>query len=133
MKNFTPEDIRSLNKMKEVKPTILAKEIIKDNIDDAVGKLCKVLFECKRNTSEFKTLKKSLLAELKNNKASFFTGDDRAYQIGATGQSILYNVPENKKGHLKSLRGKFIRIICIGSGFRRERELAAHVLRSPKK
>ena len=133
MKNFTPEDIRSLNKMKEVKPTILAKEIIKDDFNDAVGKLCKVLLECKRNTLEFKDYKKSLIEALKHHKAIFFEGDDRLYQIGATGQSILYNVPENKKGHLKSLRGKFIRIICIGSGFRRQRKLAAHVLRSPKK
>ena len=125
--------INKWNKMKEVKPTIPTVAIIPDDVDDPIGKLCKKLFECQRNTLEFKDYKKSLIEALKHHKAIFFEGDDRLYQIGATGQSILYNVPENKKGHLKSLRGKFIRIICIGSGFRRQRKLAAHVLRSTKK
>ena len=133
MKNFTPEDIRSLNKMKEVKPTILAKEIIKDDFNDAVGKLCKVLLECKRNTLEFKDYKKSLIEALRHHKAIFFEGDNRAYQLGSTGESFLYQVPLNKIGHLKALRGQFIRLVCIGSSYRRQRLLAAHILKDSSK
>jgi len=125
--------INTWNKMKELKPTIATVAIIPDDVDDLIGKLCKKLFECQRNTLEFKDYKKSLMEALKHHKAIFFEGDNRAYQLGSTGESFLYHVPLNKTGHLKVLRGKFIRLICIGSGFRRQRKLAAHVLRSSKK
>jgi len=125
--------INELNKKKEVKPTIATVAIIPDDVDDPIGKLCKKLFECQRNTLEFKDYKKSLIEALRHHKAIFFEGDNRAYQLGVTGESFLYHVPLNKTGHLKVLRGKFIRLVCIGSSYRRQRHLSAHILKdSPK-
>jgi len=127
------EFFNELNKLKEVKRTIATINIIPDDVDDPIGKLCKKLFECKRNTLEFKDYKKSLIEALRHHKAIFFEGDNRAYQLGSTGESFLYQVPLNKIGHLKALRGQFIRLVCIGSSYRRQRLLAAHILKDSSK
>ena len=38
-----------------------------------------------------------------------------------------------KIGHLKSLRGQFIRLVCIGTGYRQQRLLAADILKDSLK
>ena len=42
--------------------------------------------------------------------------DPRAYLVYQVGQSFVYDVPLDKRGHLSVFRGKRIRIICLGSG-----------------
>lgn len=45
-----------------------------------------------------------------------FRADYRAYGLHRVGQSFQYDVPLNKRGHLKLLAGKRVRLICLYSG-----------------
>lgn len=42
--------------------------------------------------------------------------DSRDYLVHIVGQSILYDVPADKRGHLAAFAGKCIRVVCTRSG-----------------
>ena len=93
-------------------------DTIQDDRLDEVGRLIKAIQQIPTVTNE----KRALIAELQNVAAnrgyiSFVAGNHR-WHVGKVGESYLYQVPENKLGHLAQFRGKLVRVVCIGSGTR---------------
>ena len=65
-------------------------------------------------------------------KENIYTfGDTFTYGIMQIGDSYLYATPLNKRGHLKTFRGKEVRIVVVDSG-RYDRGLMAGVYKSNK-
>lgn len=45
-----------------------------------------------------------------------FTASAASFGLSRVGQSCLYDVPPEKRGHLETFRGKKIRVVCVGMG-----------------
>jgi len=43
--------------------------------------------------------------------------DPRDYLLKYVGDAFQYDVPADKRGHLKEFRGKRVRLVCVHSGF----------------
>ncbi len=102
-------------------------EVIEDNIDDDVGKLLRLLRREESWTPTKHQLKQDLIKLLEQKKYIYFGGHAHRYQVGWIGGSYLYQVPLNRRGHLKRFRGECVRIICVGTGRYNDREFMAGV------
>ena len=95
-----------------------AEDTREDDYQDEVGRLVKVIQQIPSLTNE----KRALLNELQNLATShgyiIFSAGNHRWHIGKVGESYLYQVPDNKLGHLAKFRGKVVRIACIASGTR---------------
>ncbi|MDA7749479.1 hypothetical protein N8913_04155 [Litoricola sp.] len=93
-------------------------DTIQDDRLDEVGRLVKAIQQIPTMTNE----KRVLVAELQNLANSHgyitFSAGNHRWHVGKVGESYLYQVPENKLGHLAQFRGKLVRVVCIGSGTR---------------
>ena len=101
-----------------VRLMFLAEDTREDDYRGEVGQIVKAIQQIPTVTNE----KRALIAELHNVAANhgyitFSAGNHRWY-VGRVGESYLYQVPENKIGHLTQFRGKMVRVVCIGSGTR---------------
>ena len=102
-----------------------------DPLDDDIGAIITRLRnrttwnrEAERNRNELRKL-------LKKGKYIYFRGHLYTYGIMQIGDSYLYATPLNKRGHLKTFRGKEVRIVVVESG-RYDRGLMAGVYKSNK-
>ncbi|MEI7688077.1 MAG: hypothetical protein WCL32_23975 [Planctomycetota bacterium] len=107
--------------------TIDESQVVQDPLDDEAGRLIReVLGE--RSLTRRRELRDKLVRQLKASGYIDFIGNPLNYHLRTTGQSYLYRVPETKKGNLQKLRGKLIRIVCVGST-RMDPDLMAGVYR----
>ena len=104
---------------------ICPKEAIKDNYLDEVQPLLRKLQKKKRFDGESRILKAQLCSLLKKKQYIRFQGSAERFIISKVGDSYLYDVPANKRGHLSMFRGHRIRMICIASGKHFYREYMA--------
>jgi hypothetical protein len=58
----------------------------------------------------------------------FFEGNCNRYGLHRIGESYLYKVPENKRGHLSVFRGKLVRLACWHRGGQYNRRLMAGIV-----
>ena len=83
-----------------------------------IGQLMKTILAISSNTSQ----KRLLIDQLKNICSSkgyvLFRGFSHNFHISRVGQSCIYDVPDDKRGHLSVFRGERVRLICVGSGTR---------------
>ena len=96
----------------------LAEDTREDNHRDEVGQIVKAIQQIPTVTNE----KRALIAELQNVATNYgyvtFSAGNHRWHVGRVGESYLYQVPENKLGHLGKFRSKLVRIVCIASGTR---------------
>ena len=101
-----------------VRLMFLAEDTREDNHRDEVGQIVKAIQQIPTVTNE----KRALIAELQNVATNYgyitFSAGNHRWHVGRVGESYLYQVPENKIGHLAQFRGKMVRVVCIGSGTR---------------
>ena len=96
----------------------LAEDTREDNHRGEIGQLVKAIQQISTVTNE----KRALVVELQNiavnNDYITFSAGNHRWHVGKVGESYLYQVPENKLGHLAQFRGKLVRVVCIASGTR---------------
>jgi len=95
---------------------IAINEKLPDLRRDHCGRVLDQLARCKRGSREFTKVKSELLSALKKQKYISFQGAPNRYHIQRVGDSYLYKVPRNKRGHLSRFRGKTVRILVIARG-----------------
>ena len=98
-----------------MKPTINPDEIIADPKDDQVGRLLNAMGSLNNWTKERFALKNEIIKRMKRLKHVAFQSDKRLFQLSRVGSSLLYQVPEHKRGYLDPFRGRLIRLVCVGS------------------
>ena len=91
-------------------------EQIKDPCSDEAGQLMVEMGKIPTWTKAKRALHTKLISLLKINKHTCFVGHVDKYHLSIVGESCIYNVPQNRRGHLSIFRGKLIRLVCIGSG-----------------
>lgn len=91
-------------------------EQIKDPCRDEAGQLMVEMGKIPTWTKAKRTLHNKLIEFLAKKKHTCFVGHVDKYHLSIVGESCLYNVPQNRRGHLSIFRGKLIRLVCIGSG-----------------
>ena len=105
-----------------------------DLCDDDIGAIITRLRNRTTWTREAERNRTELCKLLKKHKYIYFRG--HPYRYGLTtmttvGQSYIYAVPPNKRGHLKPFRGKDVRIVVVDSG-RYDRGLMAGIYKQKK-
>jgi len=96
-------------------------ETLQDVVDDAVRPYLSA-FQCAAKNSVAKSeAKAELLSVLERHRYIQFIGHYWRYLAASVGDSYLYDVPMNKRGHLKAFRGRQVRVLCIESGDCRDR------------
>jgi len=89
---------------------------IQDTIDDDIGQMLHELLNMETYTKNKKELHHKLIGTLENRGYYKFLGHPSNYYLSRIGDSYLYDVPINRRGHLKIFRGKRVRLICVSSG-----------------
>jgi len=84
----------------------------KDDISNAISEFLKITTW----TEEKRKSYTNMLKIIENEGYINFQGSYKVYHLTKTGDSCLYDVPENQRGVLKIFSGKRIRLICVGSG-----------------
>jgi hypothetical protein len=87
-----------------------------DKKTDHIGLMLNQLLDIPTYTKAKKLLHYDLIKLLEENSYLSFFGHPNKYHLSRIGDSCLYDVPETRRGHLKSFRGKRIRLICVQSG-----------------
>ena len=97
---------------------MIAKEsMLEDRFSDDVLEAIKLLNAEPKWNSKKHNFKTKLIELLKSEGYIDFTVTNvKQYRISRVGQSYLYDVPLNRRGHLSVFRGKRVRIVCTGSG-----------------
>ena len=100
--------------------------MLDDNFQDDVYPLLQQLQNSTSWNKKTHETKESLRSLLKSKGyVTIVTSNPNRYHITSIGSSYLYDVPLDKKGHLKRFRGKRVRIVCTGSGKHTWREVMA--------
>ena len=108
-----------------MKPTIADDDLREDPLDDQVSALLKEMRKCKKLTREWVAIKTKVIACMTSGNGIEFTSDNRLYRLTQVGQTLVCQVPTDKKGYLKNLRGECIRLVCVGSLDRSRRTYVA--------
>ena len=91
-------------------------QIIPDDNQSRIGAFLAVFRKHQPATRSYSRAKTELIEKLKDSGYIEFQGGPRRYHIQRVGESYLYWVPKNKRGHLKRFRGQLIRILVIARG-----------------
>jgi hypothetical protein len=100
---------------------------IPDNVKDDISILIEKLNDRKHWNDEAKEKLFKLMKLLEKKGYIFFSGSPYRYHLYQVGNSCLYDIPMNRRGHLSIFRGKRVRIVCVSSG-RYSRTLSAGVI-----
>lgn len=87
-----------------------------DEIDDAVGNLCRTISAIETWNGEKKRNGERLMKLISDENYKVFDGDVRTYGLGWIGESVVLNVEDKQRGHLQEFRGTKVRIVCVGTG-----------------
>jgi len=98
------------------KQTIKPDEILIDPKTDEVGQLLRAMERYKTWTKERRALLDAAIKKMKKMRHVEFTSGVFDFHLSRVGTSLLYEVPNNKRGNLKPFRGRVIRLVCVGSG-----------------
>ena len=98
-----------------MKPTIKDEHLIHDPMDDEVGELLKEMEKHRTLTKAWVSLKQAVIKNMSQGKKVRFTSDNRLFRLYCVGESLVCRVPKSKRGYLEKMRGRVIRLVCIGS------------------
>ncbi|MGY8822508.1 MAG: hypothetical protein ACKVJG_00965 [Candidatus Latescibacterota bacterium] len=105
--------------------------LIPDILGADVFKQLRVIVQEGHWTQAKRQAKTALIQILDDRDFYRFRGHPGRYNLSRIGESQLCSIPPNKRGHLKSYRGKQVCIVCVGTG-RFDREfMVGVVLPSP--
>jgi len=93
-----------------------------EDFSGKIGLLLQALSSQKSWNKPKQDMVRNLISELRAEGYISFAGHGPTYPISTIGSSFLCEVPKNKKGNLKPLRGKLVRVICTGSGRHTDRQ-----------
>ena len=110
-----------------MKPTIDSENTLPDPRTDDVGKLLTAMTAYTTWTKKRRELIAQVDERMKSSRHVSFNSDNRLFLLTRVGQSLLYQVPQNKGGYLRPLRGCLVRLVCVGSGTRSWRSYIASV------
>ena len=115
-----------------MKPTIKDEDLIRDPMDDEAGKLVKEMNKHTTLTKEWVRLKQEIIKCMsRSRKKVIFESDNRLFRLRCVGDTLVCTVPKNKRGYLEKLRGRTIRLVCIGGSGRHLCDYIAAPLVSP--
>jgi hypothetical protein len=89
---------------------------IEDPLNGKVGNALKKIQSLTNWTKEKHEKRANLITLLADENYISFIGHVDKYHLSCVGESCLYYVPPNRRGHLKLFRGQKIRIVCVWSG-----------------
>lgn len=89
---------------------------IKDPMTDEIGISLKKFQSLSRWNKDKRIARTSLISLLEKKGYISFCGHLDKYHLSCVGESCLYDVPANRRGHLKVFRGERIRLVCVWSG-----------------
>ena len=101
--------------------------IIQDKLTDEIGLLLKGL-EIASPGKDREGVRQKLVDAASSLGYVFFVGHYRRYNLNCIGDSYLYRVPDSKRGHLKTFRGKLVRVSCWHRGGQFDRKLMAGIV-----
>lgn len=100
--------------------TIPAEEARHDNITDQIGAKLRCLWHAQQGaygwSSKCERQRRDTERMCALNGYTPLWTDPRDYIVHIIGQSLLYDVPAGKRGHLAQFVGKCIRVVCTRSG-----------------
>ena len=91
-------------------------EQLSDDVKNDIKNLIDKLNARGSSTDQAETDRQALISRLQERGYIEFEGGPYRYNLFTVGESCLYNVPLNRRGHLAVFRGKRIRIVCLRSG-----------------
>ena len=108
---------------------ITKESMLEDNFNDNVLIAIRLLNTETKWTNKKYCLQNKLIEILESEGyIAFGVTNPNRYQLSKVGQSYLYDVPKNRRGHLSIFRGKRVRIVCTYSGSHTWRGLMANVV-----
>ena len=119
--------LKSTILIQNMKPTIEPENAIPDHRTDYVGRLLNAAAQYTTWSNQRRHLIASIIEHMEAVEHISFVSDNRLFRLTQVGQSLLYEVPSNKRGYLSPLRGRVIRLVCIHSGTRSWRGYMASV------
>lgn len=102
----------------------IKEKMIEDLCTDEAGQLMNSMHKIQTWTRAKRDIFNKLIEHLQKNEHVYFRGHPDKYHLSVIGSSCFYNIPLNRRGHLKVFRGKLIRLVCVASG-RYDREYMA--------
>ena len=104
------------------------REYLRDTLNDDIAMCLKGFYGLHHRKREWILRQQTLIELMKSKGYVFFTKYGHYYPNTVVGESYLHKVSERSVGALKPFRGKWVRIACVGSGLRWNRELAAGLI-----
>lgn len=93
-------------------------DIVIDDYQDEVGRRLERIARIPTHTAEKRLLVSELIKFAAESGYIKFSAGNHRWHIGRIGESYLYCVPEHKSGYLRRFRGRWVRVVCVGSGTR---------------
>jgi len=87
-----------------------------DTYLDEVGTAIRRLKKQPHRSTEWIRHRELLETLLSQKRYHRFRGSPYRYHLQRIGDSCLFRVPANRRGHLARFRGKTIRLVCVSSG-----------------
>ncbi|MDC1213882.1 hypothetical protein N8000_05345 [Rhodospirillales bacterium] len=107
-------------------------KILEDNHEDDAHEIIRELNARTGWNKHAQKLQAELGELLKRKGYMRFWSTSGCYLVSKIGESFLYDVPLYKRGHLQDFVGKRIRVVCISSGLRFDREyMVGEIGRTP--
>jgi hypothetical protein len=94
-------------------------DVTKENTFEPASQLKNILLEIagiETWTSKKHQLKDDLLMLLQKLNYVQFSVDARRASLSHVGEHKVIDVPHNQRGHLQSMRGKKVHLVCVGQG-----------------
>lgn len=88
-------------------------QILIDNRTDSIGLLLAEFYSSSSWTKKKAGLRDAAIEVLRQAGYVNFEGDYRKYHVKQVGQSLLYRVPNKKRGHLAQFHDQVVRIVCV--------------------
>ncbi len=107
---------------------IKIEEIIEDDKIDEIGNKISQVQSLVPGSKDKREAIVELCDMMRDCKYAEFDSDAKNYAVIRVGESFICDVPLNKTGHLKSFRGRRIRVVCVGSGKYNKRSYMAGVV-----
>jgi hypothetical protein len=89
---------------------------IEDPFDDEIGKALRGIKSLTKWTREKHEERAKLITLLENSNYISFRGHVDKYHLSCVGESCFYDVPANRRGHLRVFSGMRVRLVCVWSG-----------------